>query len=598
MMTRGRALLLGLLLWALLMIVPDMARVVRPLGSFGFYANDDGLIYDVVGPFAHEAASPAWKAGLRQGDQLDLTAMRCLPYDREICGSILAAVGGVKYVVPGREITIALVPKVDQAAKRLTITSDVRPTNWFVRLVPILNQITGIAVVLAAAWLVWTRPGPMSWGFFLYVMWFNPGQSFEYYAQLQRAPLLLLAQHVAGAFAQAAGYAGLLLFVTRAPTDKIHPDWQNVERALPLIALIIAIALLASFGSAFGFKTAVLTRATILLGLVVSIAGLTILMLRRRSLTPKDNQRLRWVIWGCLIGLPAFVIADLSQYTTLLNPLWGGAALPEDLAGLLYLLNGFLCLFVFEAIRRSRVVSVSIPLRRATLLALTMSVPALLLHREAEHLQETLDVPQWSWLAIGAIVVFIIGRLHHFAVEVADRYFNREIDRAERSLGEQIRNARDLADVDQLLSTGVLDALNLSSAATFRQTEAGYHRYENGVGWDDTATRQLNLDEPAFIDLAQGKPCRIGHKRAGATGLPLDLETPLLAIPAIDGTSNRAVTLYGPHNFGTDIDAHERKMLLHLGGLAAHAYLRLENEDLRRTITTLQDERALSRLQK
>jgi hypothetical protein len=35
-MARGRPLLIGLLIWALLMIVPDLARVVRPLSSFGF----------------------------------------------------------------------------------------------------------------------------------------------------------------------------------------------------------------------------------------------------------------------------------------------------------------------------------------------------------------------------------------------------------------------------------------------------------------------------------------------------------------------------------------------------------------------------------
>ena len=45
------------------MIVPDLARLVRPLGSFGFYANNDGLIYDVTGPFTDRTASPAWKAG-------------------------------------------------------------------------------------------------------------------------------------------------------------------------------------------------------------------------------------------------------------------------------------------------------------------------------------------------------------------------------------------------------------------------------------------------------------------------------------------------------------------------------------------------------
>ena len=73
-MTR-RILLAVLLVWALAMIVPDLARLVRPLGSFGFYANNDGLIYDVTGPFSDQTASPAWKAGIREGDRLDLSRM-------------------------------------------------------------------------------------------------------------------------------------------------------------------------------------------------------------------------------------------------------------------------------------------------------------------------------------------------------------------------------------------------------------------------------------------------------------------------------------------------------------------------------------------
>ena len=107
---------------------------------------------------------------------------------------------------------------------------------------------------------------------------------------------------------------------------------------------------------------------------------------------------------------------------------------------------------MFEAIRRPRVVSVSIPLRRVTLLALTMSVPALLLHREAEHLKEALNVSQWTWFLIAAVIIFVIGQLHHGAVELADRYFNRDIDKAERDLGEAILTAKDPAQIDHLLS--------------------------------------------------------------------------------------------------------------------------------------------------
>ena len=85
-MTRSRVVLVTLMLWGLAMLVPDLLRVAQPLGSFGFYANNDGLIYDVAGPFDEEGESPAWKAGIRPGDRLDLTRLRCSLADVATCG--------------------------------------------------------------------------------------------------------------------------------------------------------------------------------------------------------------------------------------------------------------------------------------------------------------------------------------------------------------------------------------------------------------------------------------------------------------------------------------------------------------------------------
>ncbi len=115
---------------------------------------------------------------------------------------------------------------------------------------------------------------------------------------------------------------------------------------------------------------------------------------------------MRWVIWGCLIGLPTFLIAELASETTFFETRWGDFTPTEDIIGLLYLVNGILCLFVFEAIRRPRVVSVMIPLRRVTILGLTLSLPVLLLHQEVERIQEHL--PGWAWLALGAVAIFLI----------------------------------------------------------------------------------------------------------------------------------------------------------------------------------------------
>ena len=584
-MTRQRLLLLGLLIWALAMIVPEFTRVFRPLGSFGFYADSDGVIYDVAGPFNSEDDSPAWKAGVREGDQLDFTRMRCIAYDRDVCASTLAAVGGNEYVLPGRAGTFELLPTSSEPARQVHLVAERRPFNLLVRFVLTLDQVAGIAIVLAAAWLVWTKPGVMSWGFFLYVLWFNPGQAYEFYAQLQRWPIVLLTQHALGSISQAAGYVGLLAFVMRAPTGALQPEWERAERMLPWIGGAIAAALMAAYGSAFGFHTELLSRATILFGILISGAAVTILLKRRQTLSPKDNQRLRWVMWGCLIGLPAFVIADLNEYTTLLTT-WDGLLLPEDVAGLLYLVNGVLCLFVFEALRRQRVVNVAIPLRRVTVLALMTSLPALLLHQQAEQLHDLVELPSWSWLLIGAIILFVIGRIHEWVVELADDFFNRSLEKAEEVLDDAILEAKSGADIDRILSQRAAAILRLSSAATFRRADAGFQRYEAGAGWSDGA-RDLRLGGRVLSDLLKGEPCIINEATAKDAGFPAGLDMPLLAVPAASHVHCYAISFYGPNESGTAIDRNERDSLQRLGRHAADAYARLENDELRKELAEL-----------
>ncbi len=60
----GRILLLALTVWALAMIVPGLHRVIDTLGSFGLSVDNDGVVTDVVAPFASVANSPAAEAGL------------------------------------------------------------------------------------------------------------------------------------------------------------------------------------------------------------------------------------------------------------------------------------------------------------------------------------------------------------------------------------------------------------------------------------------------------------------------------------------------------------------------------------------------------
>jgi len=585
---RQRILLIVLLAWALLMIVPDLWRVVQPLASYGFIADNDGLIHDVVRPFDAKIDSPAWKVGIREGDRLDLSSLECFPYNTTTCGNALAVLGGHQFVLPGRPATLDLLPTADLPARQVTLVAEPQPSNPFERFVVALDQVAGILVVLAAAWLVWTRPGPMSWGFFLYVMWFNPGQIYASYALLQQWPLLLLAQNAAACVAEAAGYMGLILFVLRAPNDRPDPKWRWLERALPAIGVVLALGLMASYGSTFDYRTETGTRLAIFTGFVVALCALSILLERRRRQTPEDYQRLRWVIWGCLIGLPTFIVAELGSSTTIFNTLWGDFTPSEDILGLLYLVNGILCLFVFEAVRRERVVSVSIPLRRVTILGLILSIPALLLHHEVEYMQEHLAIPNWAWLVIGGGALYLISRLHEAATHLTDRYFNRALDQAERDVGRAILKAKQPAEVDRLLADEPFRLLKLTSAASFRRNGPVFSRDGSGNGWDETATRTLSPDAPMLAPLSSCAPFSVAEAATAELPLPSGLSRPILAVPAANPLRCFAVALYGPHASGTDLDADERAMLGRVAQDAAAVYAELENSHLRERIATLE----------
>jgi hypothetical protein len=591
-MTRQRILLIVLLAWALVMIVPDVLRIVQPLGSFGFYADNDGVIYDVIGPFDAESDSPAWKAGIHDGDKLDLEHLRCLPYDPITCANALMVLGGFQRVLQGREASFNLKATQDRPARRVTLVAAQVPANPFERFIVLIDQIAGILVVVAAAWLVWTRPGRMSWGFFLYVMWFNPGQYYAFYALLEQWPLLVLGQNIAGAIAEAVGYTGLLQFVLRAPDDEPDRKWRWLERILPVIAFVLAVLMVSTYGNLTGYRTEFGTRFSILAGFAVAVCAVAILVERTRRKPPEDFQRMRWVVWGCLIGLPAFLVAELASSTTIFETRWENFKPSEDFIGLLYLVNGILCLFVFEAVRRERVVSVSIPLRRVTILGFTLSIPALLLHHEVEYMQEHLAIPNWAWIVIGAGALYLISRLHEGATHLTDRYFNRDLDKAERTIAAAILKAKDPLEVDRLLADQPYRRLKLSSAASFRRSGADFRRDGDSHGWGEQTTRTLSPNTPMLAPLAKGAPFPVEEEYDPEPGLPSGFSRPVLGVPASNPLRCFALALYGPHASGADLDANERAMLKRIAENAAAVYGELENNDLRHKISTL--ERKLS----
>ncbi|HEV8465694.1 MAG TPA: hypothetical protein VGQ63_11930 [Pseudolabrys sp.] len=576
------------------MIVPDFYRLYQPLGSFGFYANNDGIITDVQGPFLQRTDSPAFQAGLRAGDRLDLEQMRCTLVNTLRCASAMAALGGFRLVTNQRRAELVMAATTDRPARVVDIIAKQRPYNGWVLVVLLLDQLAATLVILAAAWLVWTRAGIMTWGFFLYVIWFNPGQSAQYYALLQLySPVALITQNLMGAVAQGAGLAGFIWFALRAPTDQTTKRWRPVERSLPFVAIFLVLLLALSYANLLGFPTETVTRTGVISGLVVAVLGFVILLARQHELPPQDYQRLRWVIWGCVIGLPALVFADAGTTTTLLNFLWPNYSPPEQLWGLLYLINGVLCLLVSEAIRKPYVVKVSIPLRRVTILGLLLSLPILFLHQSVDHVREGISekvtLPAWTWVGIAAVILFLTSKLHDTAVHYLEWIFNRSVVRAGERLGEAVLKSKSYGEIEAQLVQGVHDALRLASAGIFREQDHVFQRTAADHTWDG-ATRILDPNDPLVKPAHGHRPYDVDPAAATRNHLPDGLMRPILAVPVGDRLRCLGLALYGPHTTGNALSHEERSMLAELADKAASAFMQINDDQLRRRIAALEIE--------
>src|SRR5215472_8944103 len=590
----GRVLLVALTFWALAMVVPDFYRLYQPLGSFGFYANNDGVITDIEGPFPDQTASPAFQAGLRVGDRLDLGQMRCIPIRTLRCASAMVALGGFRLVANQQRAQLVTAPAPGRPAREVDIIASQRPYEGWVLAVLVLDQLAAVLIILAAAWLVWTKPGIMTWGFFLYVIWFNPGQSAQFYALLQwYSPIALLTQNIVGAIAQGIGSAGFIWFAVRAPNDETTSRWRPIELILPLIAVVLAGLLTLSYANLLGYRTEAITRAGVLSGIVVAACAFLILLARQKELPPQDYQRLRWVIWGCLIGLPALVFADAGTTTTLLNSLWPGYSPPEQLWGLLYLVNGVLCLLVSEAVRRPYVVRVGIPLRRVTMLGLLLSLPVLFLHETIDHLREAVSknvtLPAWAWIALAAALIFLISKVHDSAAHYLDWLFNRSVAKAGERLGDAVLMAGNYGEVEAQIVQGVRSALGLTSASIFREQDRTFRRTSADQSWDNAA-RILDPCDPILERVRGHRPYDVADDAARRNDLPGGLMRPILAVPVGDRLRCLGLALYGPHATGNALSHDERSMLAELADKAASALMKLGDEQLRRRIAALESE--------
>ena len=601
--TWKRILVALLALWGAGLIVPEFARVLSNYGSLGFEADNDGKITSVGGPPATDRT-----VNLHPGDCIDLHRT-----DLDNRLAVFGSLGGMTYVRPDQEVTLYVAggscnDVAARSSKRVLKANNawMTPAN---RIMLVADQISGLFFIGVAAALVWQRPSAMTWGFFFYAIWFNPGQWFVSYAQLQRHWYWLIPQQVLQAVAQAIGYAGFVTFALRFPHNRVEPRWRPVEKMLPALVLALIALQLLSFGTILGFQTEAVSRWYYWTGYGIDIAVLFILRFRRKAQAPEDQQRTRWVHWGCRAGLFAFIFADSNMATGAWTPLWDNVC-PSPIGALMcsnggpsetfllaiFLLNGSLALAVFHAVRHHRVIDVRFALSRGATLLLTSFIIAALLTGVSmliEHLlHESLASPIFIYLLVVASVKLSFDKLHEWLKERCDYLFFKRLHTAEKRLkhaAENLRTASNRDAIDAQLITEAVAALDLASAAIFRLDADGrYHRAPHAIAWPPGLAMTIPFGESLLHKLASTQQPVQLRSRDMHESMPKGSAQPVIAVPVLAGNALDTIVIYGAHTTGDKLSDEEVQLLAILDASAASAYDRVDALALRNKIHELQ----------
>lgn len=614
-MTRfGKILVLILCVYGAAIIAPDFARVFGPIGTLGFAADNNGVVGSV-----DESVPDVRRSGLQPGDRVDLSRMNCLSLQSQRCKDTLAmygGLGGLQYVRLGSVVRVVFEagPHSDlpAAARRLgapcrafgagdyDCTIHARPyaLEAWGRVVLLFDQLAGLAFIAVGALLLVRKPCLMTAGFFMYGLWFNPGQYFIVYAELQQVPWLMLVQELLQAVFQGAGYAGFLYFVLRFPNDATERRWLVVERVVPYVGAMVTLMTLVSFASSFGVGTAAVTNATYYAGYAIDLLAIVVLVLRLAHLEPRDRQRMRWVVWGCTVGLTAFIFADAGESTNVFDALWGPAGVPETFSLALYGINAFVPLAVYHALRSYRVVEVGFAFSRSVVMIFSWAIAVeflALVHGALERLMpdgERVSVVLTIGLSVALTLVF--DRLTEVLTKLCDRVFFWRLHDGEQRLkraAKTLERASTVERIERVLIEEPVRAFALASAALFRLDDASktYEQVSDAIGWEDATIERFPSESPILTRLADADGVvRVReYPDAVRSQLPHESRLPAVAVAVTNGWNVRAVALYGAHKRGDDLNREELDALRALARAAALAYDRVRMLQLQERVADL-----------
>jgi hypothetical protein len=559
------------LVWTIVLIAQWNAGAAL----FGWNLGADGrtLIYVTPG-------GAASRAGVRAGDRIDWSTL-------PLVGRVNLAV--LEGVSAGTRLRVTVM------RENATRTVVLAPKAW-----PKILEIASRAATMAGLFLlaigialVQLRPSRMTWGFlFASLLWAYPPYISWQWAQ--SASWRFIVGDGGFSLLNGAYAAGILIFMSRFPSDTPRGSLRVLDRcAIPFGVAVAALGLYVDAMVAYAKYPppawALFTNQS-LIEMVLFAVALAALLTTFALTKSSDRHRI----------VPVLITYALYVACTMGNEIYRAFYTDAAVHATFRLLTAAsmiaVAIAVAHGVVRHRVLDVSFAISRTVVYTILTSIIVGVFVLIDFVSSKLLDRLQFAIvLEVAAALAFGIwlNALHTRIDKLVDRVLFRKRHLAEARL-QRVENAlayaQDSRFVDEALVLEPAEALDLASAAVFRQSDNVYERMYSS-GWDGTRARLLDASNRLVIHLrAELDVLDVSSVHWRVDDIPSGLAQPLVAIPLCVRHELLGFVLYGGHSGGEALDPDEISQLKSLAHAGAGAYDHIESQALRKRIAEAQIE--------
>ena len=538
----------------LLRVVPDMVRVIEPLGTFDYATDDDGV---VIKPPAKIAKGTD---AMLIGDRVRVD--RITPFDRK---PGLARFGFTRDN-PERHLPI------ERAGVERRITLKSTPESPASRAITLLRICLFVLAVSFGALLLIVKPRIATVGFFVFCL--GGVQPTSLTDVLFDVPWREIAPWIGDTVSGAAPF-GLLMFAVSLATRS--------NRVRVVAGIMLGIAALA-FGTLHAYDTwrvnygalpaAAFARldsqAELACNILTGFAFARAFVRERGA----DRQRTGWIVCAFAVAGAGRILSE-HFFPAHINFIENSALLSLSIIPVIV---------VWVAVIKHHFFDIDFVVSRALVYtAITAAVLGIV--GSSEELLTYLFYNNTD-LAYGIIIACSLGigacfgKIKTFLDKFVDRFIFRERREQRRTLERAAANLLDAQEVDTVWSVLLHDVpsiLDLSFSGIMVRTERGGYHLGHQWQWPPECVRELSPDHPLTIDIDKARgvlsPDAVRSTMI-KTLFPNDRLT--YAAPLYFDRAVAAIVLYGHSVSGLDIDPDERAVLARVMANASIALSAIE----------------------